>query len=126
MTLTILLNHIVSRAWIVDHDSLHVIQGLVAFVVHSICNVWNVVACIGLSSDVDLTVLKVKGLHEVLPEAKELGCYFDLIGSCWFALRKTSADRLFNPNSVGQIGESVLVLDWCECAKLKDLMSALR
>lgn len=88
-------------AGVIDHGALHIVELLVLLVQHGICNVGNVAAGIRFSRNVDLTVIKTKGVDEVLEEAQELFCNLFLVGSGWLSLSETRTDRLLDPDHVG-------------------------
>lgn len=67
----------------------------------SIGNIRDVVACIGLSSDVGGGALELKGVDEVLPEADELLAELYFVGDVGLALAVAYTDRLFDPDNVG-------------------------
>lgn len=89
--------------WVVDHDGLDIVVVGAVLLQHGIGDVGNIASSIRLASDVDLLASQAKGLHEVLPEAKEFGGSFFLASSFGCAQREPSADGLLNPNHVGQI-----------------------
>lgn len=57
-----------------------------------------------LACDVCFPILGLKRIDEALVEATKLGGQLDLICNVRSALAITDADRLFDPEHVGQIG----------------------
>ena len=100
---TLLLYRIVADAGVVDLGCLEVEVGLVAVVVHSICNVRDVVSGVALARNEDLAVVETEGVDVLLPESEELCCSFFFVRGCGRALVESGAERVFYPDGVGQV-----------------------
>jgi hypothetical protein len=55
--------------------------------------------------------LQIEGLHEVLPEPKELLGNVRLTGSSGGTRAKSSANGLLNPDNIGKVDPGVWILD---------------
>jgi len=97
------LYSIVADAGIVDLGCLEVEVGLVAVVVHGIRNVRDVISSVTLASDEDLAVVETEGVDELLPETEELCSCFFFVRGCGCTLVEPGAERVFYPDSVGQV-----------------------
>ncbi len=97
-------DNIVVDTGIVDHYALCVEVGGVILVQHGIGNVRHVATGIRLASNVNLAVLQTEGVDKVLEETKELLGNLVFVGGSRCTLRKASANRLLNPDHVGQVG----------------------
>lgn len=100
-----LLDNIVARARIVEHDRFDAVVGRVALVVHGIRNVRYIVASVGLARDVDLAVVEREGVNKVLPEPEKLIGDFDFVRCGWSAvlLAESGACWLLNPDDICEV-----------------------
>jgi hypothetical protein len=71
-----------------------------------------------LACNVCLPVLGLERIDETLVEAAELSSQLHLVSDVGSALAITDADRLFDPEHVGQIGPGVRILDRSQCTGL--------
>lgn len=77
----------------------------------TISNVGDIIASIALSRDVDRESFHSERIDKVLEETQELCRDFSFIGSRLGALTEACADRLLDPDHVGQIRPAVRVRD---------------
>lgn len=109
-------DRILGNARVVDLNTLDIVIFRVILIQHVACDVRDVLSGIGLSRQVDLPAGQVEGGHEVLPEARKVSAYVDLIcdvGRCTFSSRReTRADRLVNVDHVGEIDKGERVGLW--------------
>lgn len=75
---------------------------LVLCIEHGVCHVWDILARIRLSSDINLLILEIERLLKVFEEAQETGRNSFLTRFCAFTLGETGTDGLFNPDHVGE------------------------
>lgn len=96
-------------ARVVDHHSLDVVVLCVVLLNHRVGYIRAVLSSIGLSSNVDLSAVKAKEVHEVAPERKELIRNVNLVCGVRRTLGETSSNRLLDEDHVGQIVPSISV-----------------
>jgi len=111
----LLLGSIVCNDRVVDVDALEGHVGVIRSD-EGVCNVWNVVAAVALTGQVEIPSLDTEGLNELLVEANELLSKLNFVGDVWCTLSEADADRLLDPHHVGEIDPCVRVLNRSEGA----------
>jgi hypothetical protein len=103
MSLTINHDTVFVDRWIVDLDTLQVEVGCIILVKKTRSQVWDILACVALTSDINLVALHAESLDETPPEVVELIRNIDLILHGSRARGETRAGRLINVDHVGQV-----------------------
>lgn len=103
MALTLLLDCAISKDRIVDTNSSQIVVLLVIRLDECIRDVWDVIATIALACEVHFAVVNFECVDEVFVEADELLAQFYFVRDVRLALRETYADRLFNPEHIGEV-----------------------
>lgn len=111
----LLLSSVVCNDRIVDVNTLERHIGVISGD-EGICNVWNVVAAVALTSEVEIPSLDTEGLDELLVEANELLAELDLVRDIGCTLSEANADGLLDPHHVGEVDPCVRVLNGSERA----------
>ena len=111
----LLLSSVVCNNRIVDVDTLERHIGVISGD-EGICNVWNIVATVTLTSEVEIPSLDTEGLDELLVEANELLAKLHLVRDIGCTLSEANADGLLDPHHVGEVDPCVRVLDRSESA----------
>ena len=100
---------------IVNLDTTDVVVIRVVGLQHVVGDVRYVLACVGLSCNVDLLANKVEGLHEVFPESHELYrdvvLISDLFGRTRCSGTEARSNGLIDPYHRGQVHPTIRVLD---------------
>lgn len=116
--LTCYQDYVVVDGRVVDLDTFEVIVGGVIPLNHVLGDVRNVLSRVTLARDVDIEAFHAEGIYEVLPEAIEVIANVNLIVDSNVSWRETDADRLINPDIVGQIRVGIRVRGWLVSAWL--------
>ena len=111
--LALLLSGRVTEDGVIDSNSLKVVIILVIGIDEGIRNIWDVVAPVALSGQVNLISMYLEGIHKVLVKAKQLFSKFDFIGDIWDALGVSYSHWLFHPYHVCEIDPCVGILNRC-------------
>lgn len=116
--LTVDHDAIVIDRWVIDLDTLQVEMGSIVLVKEPGSQVRDILACIALTSDVNLVALHAEGLDEASPEVVELIRDVDLILHGSRTGRETRTGRLIDVNHVGQVRPGERIADRLVCARL--------
>jgi hypothetical protein len=125
----LLLNCLVTDDRVIDRDTCQVEVFVVIRGDEAVRNVRDIVTTVTamviamrllspLACNVCLPVLGLERIDETLVEAAELSSQLHLVSDVGSALAITDADRLFDPEHVGQIGPGVRILDRSQCTGL--------
>ncbi len=57
-------------------------------------------------------MVQIERIQEILEETQELRSHVGFAGRGWSALGKASANRLLDPDHIGQIDPGIGILDW--------------
>lgn len=97
---SLLLESAVTDDRIIDGHAAELVVIVIVGCDEGIGDVGDVVAGVGLSSDVGGGALELEGVDKVLPEADELLAELDFVGDVGLALAVADTDGLFDPNNV--------------------------
>lgn len=88
---------------IIDGNALKVV--IVGVVGGDVCigDVWHIVSCIGLASEIDIPAMGIESVDERLVEPNELKTKLNLVGDVGNTLGEANTDGLLDPQHVGQV-----------------------
>lgn len=108
--LALLLDRRVTQNRIIDRHPSQIIVLLVVCIDERSRKVWYVKTTVALSCQVDFVVVDLKSIDEALVEAKKFLAELDLVRDVRDSLRISDANRLLDPNHIGQIDPCVWIL----------------
>lgn len=88
---------------VIDGNALKVV--IVGVVGGDVCigDIWHIVSCIGLASEIDIPAMGIESVDERLVEPNELKTKLNLVGDVGNTLGEANTDRLLDPQHVGQV-----------------------
>jgi hypothetical protein len=98
---SLLLKRTIANNRIVNSYTAELVVVVISGCDEGVGDVRDIIACIGLASDVGCCTLEVECVDKVAPEANELETKFYFVGDVGFSLTVTYTDGLLDPDDVG-------------------------
>lgn len=105
-----LLKRVITEDWVVDCHAGEVVVNRIVCIDKGVRDVRDIEAAVALTSQVNLSVLDLKGIDKAFVEANEFLAKLNFVGDVGNALCEADADGLLDPHHVGKVDPCIWVL----------------